>query len=146
MLLGAWMVGAWAALRVPYSISGARLLSVISRVDAGPGESPAHRGLDSAADPRVERALRVASRALLLLSRGRIVWRNTCLYRSVAQCLVLRHYGRTACVQVGVRRDGTAPDGNSQVQAHAWVVYGGPERVERQSGAGQFRVLAGPSA
>jgi hypothetical protein len=43
-------------------------------------------------------------------------WRNTCLYRSVAECLVLRHYGVPATLRIGVK------NGSGDIEAHAWVV------------------------
>jgi hypothetical protein len=46
-------------------------------------------------------------------------WRNTCLYRSVAECLALRRYGVPAVVRIGVRAgQGT----ETPIVAHAWVV------------------------
>jgi hypothetical protein len=64
-------------------------------------------------------ALRVARRALALLARvpGRR-WRATCLYESVAECLVLRARGVPAAVCIGVKR--TDGDG-AGIAAHAWV-------------------------
>lgn len=49
-------------------------------------------------------------------------WRNTCLYRSIAECLVLRYYGVPAAVRLGVRNE--APP-HGAIVAHAWVVYPG---------------------
>ncbi|MEO8563499.1 MAG: lasso peptide biosynthesis B2 protein [bacterium] len=42
-------------------------------------------------------------------------WRNTCLYRSVAECVALRALGLPARLVIGVG----APD--TEVVAHAWV-------------------------
>jgi hypothetical protein len=53
-------------------------------------------------------------------------WHNTCLYRSVAECLILRRYGVACRVQLGVARDSAAPE---MIKAHAWV-----EREDRLSG------------
>src|SRR5207237_1359994 len=58
------------------------------------------------------------------------VWRNTCLYRAVAECLVLRRYGVPCRLELGVARlgprgwglgagDDEAP---KRIMAHAWVV------------------------
>ena len=146
MVLGPWMVGAWAGLRAPFWTSGGRLHSVVDERYAAAAGTHAIEGLEPAADPRVVAALLAAKRALALLSRSRFIWRNTCLYRSVAECLVLRHYGRAAFVRIGVRRDaGDASAGVDEhllVQAHAWVMYAGPERVEPQRE--RFRALARP--
>ncbi|MGH7669485.1 MAG: lasso peptide biosynthesis B2 protein [Gemmatimonadaceae bacterium] len=71
--------------------------------------------------PRSEpvRALHTARRALRLLARipgGR--WRTSCLYESVAECLVLRRAGVPAAVCIGVKR---GADGTPGIEAHAWV-------------------------
>jgi hypothetical protein len=65
-------------------------------------------------------AVRAALRMLRLLARLRLPpWRNTCLYRSIAECLVLRRYGVPCRMQIGVAAR-TAADG--AIHAHAWVV------------------------
>lgn len=66
-----------------------------------------------------ERALRSARRALRLLSRlPGDRWRASCLYESVAECLVLRRAGIPAAVCIGVKREA---DGARGLAAHAWV-------------------------
>jgi len=70
----------------------------------------------------------VANRLLRVLARlpGNR-WRYTCLYRSVAECLVLRGYGVPAVVAIGVR------NATGDIEAHAWV-----ERADRAAaGSGQ---------
>lgn len=87
------------------------------------GSVAARRG-----DP--EPALRAARGALRLLARARLpLWRNTCLYRAVAECVVLRRYGIPSHVALGVTRPG---DG-SAIGAHAWVVRGDAEPVNAAS-------------
>jgi hypothetical protein len=49
-------------------------------------------------------------------------WRNTCLYRSVAECLALRRLGMPARLCIGVEEDGDSLD---HVAAHAWVEVDG---------------------
>ena len=49
-------------------------------------------------------------------------WRATCLYRAVAECLVLRAYGYPASLMLGVRGASDEP-----VTAHAWVQCAGLE-------------------
>jgi hypothetical protein len=86
-------------------------------------------------------ALRVAFSALRVLARLRRLggpWRNTCLYRSVAGCLVLRRHGSVATLRLGARASraetgasvtgmGSSTDvsaaapGHVGVSAHAWV-------------------------
>jgi hypothetical protein len=70
-----------------------------------------------------------ANRLLRLLARlpGHR-WRNTCLYRSVAECLVLRGYGVPAIVKIGVKND------TGDIEAHAWVVRA--DRAAQDSGQG----------
>ena len=99
------LVGARAALQSPRWIDGpglAELLREPPGADAG-GRVP--RG-----------ALGAAMVLLKVLGRlpGRR-WRNTCLYRGVAECLVLRHYGVGATLKIGVRS-------GEGIEAHAWVV------------------------
>lgn len=49
-------------------------------------------------------------------------WRNTCLYRSVLQTVLLRRAGRSAVLRLGAAK---GPSGSTV--AHAWVeVYGEP--------------------
>src|SRR5688500_8903774 len=50
----------------------------------------------------------LAARLLSRLSRSRLggVWRDTCLYQSVATCVVLRYYGAPAVLKLGAKRDG----------------------------------------
>ena len=74
-----------------------------------------------------ERPIRIANSTLRVLAKipgGR--WRNTCLFRSVAECAVRREYGVPARVAIGV--DSVEGD----VVAHAWVeVAGSDERDSR---------------
>lgn len=61
----------------------------------------------------------VAHRSLALLARVRLpLWRNTCLFRSVAECLVRQLHGAEYRLRIGVAA-GVAVHG---VAAHAWVV------------------------
>ncbi len=116
--------GTTAALAAPAALTRAGL-RILMR-DAGPPRA------DARPDDELALALGSAARAIALLAgaSARVgaagLWRNSCLYRSVAQCLVLRAYGRRARVALGA---GQLPGG--AVGAHAWVVYGGPEPVER---------------
>ena len=105
--LGQIALGARAAWRAPAIISHglAELLAPPPRASVGDG-----------VDARL--AVRASYAAIARLARvapGR--WRNTCLYRSVAECLVLRAHGLPARVVIGVGTSGDAED----VIAHAWV-------------------------
>ena len=76
--------------------------------------------------PHPELAIRTSARAIRVLGRVPFLpWRNTCLYRSVAECLVLRSFGLGCRLELGVSRE--RPDGDGIV-AHAWV-----ERTGRPS-------------
>ena len=115
---GAVLAGVRAALAAPRWIDGAGLQELM-RAPAPPGpERHVPRGGVGAA----LRLLRVLGR----LPGNR--WRNTCLYRSVAECLVLRRYGVPAIVKIGVRNDG------GEIDAHAWVVRA--DRAAQDSGMG----------
>ena len=108
-LPGVAVTGVWAALRVPLWLRGRRWTELLS--------PPA--GAAAAAPPRgAARAARGAVRVLAAVPGS--PWRNTCLYRSVAECLALRRYGVPAVVRIGVRAaDGP---GKQPILAHAWVV------------------------
>ena len=99
-------------------------------------------------------ASRVAFAVLVRLARvvpGR--WRATCLYRSVAECLVLRQLGLPARVVIGVgpgdsvRTAGRAsPAGGvsaarDEVIAHAWVECEGVECMASR-GAAELEALS----
>jgi len=79
-------------------------------------ERPAGSATGSGSDAAL--AVRAAHASLARLARvGGTRWRNTCLYRSVAECVVLRSFGLPAYVVIGVGA-GAAP---VDVIAHAWV-------------------------
>ena len=101
-------VGAMATLRVPFWLGTARLNELLAE--------PRHANRRGG-DP--ELAVRAAFLALRLLARLRFpLWRNTCLYRSIAQCLVLRGYGVPCRLRIGVT---TPNDKAASIDAHAWV-------------------------
>jgi hypothetical protein len=109
-LAGVAATGVWAALRVPLWLRGRRWTELLS-----PPPGPVSR----AEPPRgAARAARGAVKVLAAVPGS--PWRNTCLYRSVAECLALRRYGVPAVVRIGVRTaDGP---GTQPILAHAWVV------------------------
>lgn len=119
-------IGIAAALRAPLWISGARFKSTI-----GDGPIPVVAGQ---ADPELVRALHVANRMTAQLARTKTLWRNTCLFRSMAQYLVLRAFDRPASIRIGVRNASA-----EYIHAHSWVAYGGPEAV--QGGGAEFQEL-----
>jgi hypothetical protein len=70
-----------------------------------------------AVDPAA--AIKAAHRALRVLARiPGSPWRNTCLYRSVAECVLLRAHGVAARLCLGVE---SQPGSRPGVEAHAWV-------------------------
>jgi hypothetical protein len=119
---GPYLVGVTAALSLPLWLAGERLAQLVR----APGPLRRRRG-----DPAA--ALRAAQRALRMLARTRLPWwRNTCLYRALAECLVLRRYGIACRVELGVTRSGEA------IGAHAWVVRG---KAEPERSAGSMAVF-----
>ncbi|HEX6575579.1 MAG TPA: lasso peptide biosynthesis B2 protein [Gemmatimonadaceae bacterium] len=114
-------VGVRAALRAPLWASGDRLKSAL---ESHVGES-ANR---THTDPRLVVALRVANGTVRQLARTHTAWRNTCLYRSAAQYLVLKDFGRDAAIRIGVKNVQHHDD--QEVAAHSWVLHDGPELVQ----------------
>ncbi len=120
-------IGISAAVRSPLWITGSRLQRLVRGVT---NSSHVSHGAES--------ATRTAARTLRVLAHLPLLpWRNTCLYRSIAECLVLRSCGIGYRLQLGVSRDATS--GNSIV-AHAWV-----ERSDK-TGPDDSRVLLRPSS
>lgn len=110
--LRAAAVGAWAALRTPAWLTASRMQLLMA--------PPAPR--EPVPPPRAAlRASRAALRMLGYLPRS--PWRNTCLYRSVAECLLLRAHGAAAMLRIGVRPD----ERGGEILAHAWVVHLQPD-------------------
>ena len=103
---GAVLAGVHAALAAPRWIEGARLQELMREPEPSGLERPVPRGGTGA-------ALRLL-RVLAHVPGQR--WRNTCLYRSVAECLVLRRYGVPAVLKIGVKNT------SGDIEAHAWVV------------------------
>jgi hypothetical protein len=110
-----WL-GALAALRTAKWIQSPRFSELLTLPD---GASAVPR-----TEPEV--ALRAARRTLRLLARmpGHR-WRASCLYESVAECLVLRRSGVPAAVCIGVKR---GADGKPGIEAHAWVARNESDR------------------
>jgi hypothetical protein len=105
-------VGIGAAVRTPAWLRDERLRRLVDGVEQSiPPQLVPHHAL---------RAARVTLRAL-----GRaplLPWRNTCLFRSIAECLVLRRFGIACRLRVGVRHAG---DVSTAIEAHAWVEWSG---------------------
>jgi len=99
---------------------------------------PARHAARGASDPAL--AIRAAHRTLRYLARlPGSRWRNTCLFRSVAECVLLREHGIAARLCIGIEpQDNTA----SGVGAHAWVES--PVKLPRSAPPGASMVrLAG---
>jgi hypothetical protein len=127
---GGVLAGARAALAVPRWLEGPHMARLLQ---------PSSHVLPGAAPPRG--AIRSAMTLVQLLARvPGSPWRNTCLYRSVAECLVLRRYGVSARLCIGVRSEGAE---GGAISAHAWVerADGRPAASTRGAEAHQPLVL-----
>ena len=93
-------------------------------------------------DALAHQATAMAFVALHRLRRLR-AWRSTCLFRAVAECLILRALGRPAVLRLGVARRGAAAD----VTAHAWAECPGHRCLSADGGEGAaYRPLHGSPA
>jgi hypothetical protein len=123
-------IGMRAAWAVPGTI-GTRLAPLLEHPHGVPPETI----------PDVRLAVRAAHGLLARLARVGGPrwrrWRNTCLYRSVAECLVLRDLGLPAYVVIGVGA-GAAP---ADVIAHAWVECEGVRCISTR-GQAELETLA----
>lgn len=110
--LGPLWLGLTSAWRTERWIEGRGLRAL---ADGLPGDGAVAGGREEVA----AEAERWAGRTLRVLARlpGRR-WRATCLYRSVAACLVRRELGLPVRLALGVRPDALQPRG---VAAHAWT-------------------------
>jgi hypothetical protein len=106
--------GIWAAARVPFQLRGRALDALMAAPEPAATPRPVPRGAVGAANRMVAALARVPGSP----------WRDTCLYRSIAECLVLRRYGVPAFVRIGVRNE-NPPHG--RIMAHAWVVRAGDD-------------------
>ncbi len=99
------LIGMWAAFVAPRWLEGGRFQSLLNF------EAEAVTKLQT------DHAVRTSQRTLSLLARlPKSPWRNTCLFRSIAECIILRRAGISARICLGVRKDNT-----NAVNAHAWV-------------------------
>jgi hypothetical protein len=122
--LGVGVRSAWA---VP-GVIGRRLAPLLER--------PVSTAAPASTDARL--AVRASHAALARLARvSGTHWRNTCLYRSVAECLVLRWFGLPAYVVIGVGNGAERAD----VIAHAWVECDGVQCLSTR-GQAELETLA----
>jgi hypothetical protein len=126
--LRAAVSGVGAAWRV-----AARLDDDLAGLLKPPTELPKERR--PSADRLSGVSLRYSRRTLRLLAvlpGGR--WRNTCLYRGAAECLLLRGYGIPARLCLGVRNDaadvGPGDEHACDIRAHAWVEVADPGQAQ----------------
>src|SRR5438552_7631783 len=104
--------GAVAALQAPLWLGRGKLVRLIGQPAPIDLIGPTHAA-------RAALAVRAAHLTLRLLSRAAFpVWRNTCLYRAVAECLLLRRYGIPCHLELGIANH----DAPGRITAHAWVV------------------------
>jgi hypothetical protein len=125
--LGIGLRAAWSAP----DLIGRRLAPLLEL----PERAPSANGSDGA-DVRL--AVRASHAAIARLARvPGARWRNSCLYRSVAECVVLRTFGLPARVVIGVGAGAAARD----VIAHAWVECEGVRCVSTR-GQAELETLA----
>jgi hypothetical protein len=124
-------VGAGAALSTPLWLHGRRWRTLL----AAPEQATAPSAATLAGAEGAIRAGRFWLRQLARIPGG--VWRNTCLFRSVAECLVLRRRGVDARLRIGVGREA---DG---IIAHAWVQRPGQPDADADPRAAELRILDG---
>lgn len=127
-------IGLRAAWIAP-SVIGHSLGSLL----AIPPGAPSLGGVTDAPDARL--SVRVSHAALARLARVRPSrWRNTCLYRSVAECLVLRAVGLPARIVIGVGASAV----DAGVIAHAWVECAGVDCLSTR-GLAELETFASPA-
>jgi|GEM_PF-2133322 len=123
----ACFIGGRAALSTPYWLHAGRLATLRSSDGLAPLAAPA---AGSAL------AVRVAIGLVQRLSRVPLSpWKDTCLFRSVAECLALRGSAIPARLVIGVRNS-QPPFG--AIEAHAWV-----SRGEGEGAHSQYQPLSG---
>ena len=122
-----WWAGALAAFDAPAWVAADRLAELLT-LPTGSSAVP---------HPEPDGALRTARFTLRLLARlPGARWRTSCLYESVAECLVLRRSGVPAAVCIGVKRQGDGAPGTGALgnaarglAAHAWVARNESDRT-----------------
>ena len=126
-------IGVRAALRAPRYVND----DLGSLLQAREGPAPSGGRIDLSL-----RTARRGVRALALLPGS--PWRNTCLFRSIAECLALREHGIPARLRLGVRgAPGAEPGAPGGIDAHAWVEWEGTD--DTSSGDGFTPIVAGSS-
>ena len=130
-----WWLALRAVMRAPHAIEHELAQLLVA--------APESAARSSATD--AEYTVRLAHRILGRLGRLRRLsvhrWRTTCLYRSVAECIVLRDLGFPARVLIGARADDTT----GTIAAHAWVECDGVQCASSR-GDDRFEVLSASSA
>lgn len=128
----------WAAFVTPRWLEGGRFQSLLDFELERVGGATQADATQGSATRQSDHAVRTSRRTLSLLGRlPRSPWRNTCLYRSVAECILLRRAGISARVCLGVRKNAT-----NAVNAHAWVETSTGIRLETSDDAeGNYVVL-----
>lgn len=127
----ALLLGAATAVSLPLDLSRGRL----QRWMAEPAASPRAPLRD------VEGATRAGLATLRLLARLRLpLWKNTCLFRSILRCRLLRLAGRPAVLRIGAAR----PEGPAgELSLHAWVELDGRAIAEEVGAFTPLRAAGG---
>lgn len=127
--LRAYLNGIGAALSVPFWLRRGGVGMALLVKGGGEAVPRGNHGDHDAAVWAAHATLRVLARA------GLPWWRNTCLFRAVAECLVLRRYGISCRVELGVTR----PENGGAIGAHAWVARG--KGVDRRRAASASHIV-----
>jgi len=121
----AMTTGVYATFVAPWWIAGRRLDSLLTDAPSTHTGFAMHHDLHHDAITLGVRATQWLLPRLARLPRS--AWRNTCLYQSVAECVLLRTLGISATLVLGVRSTAdaihtTEPSENAPaIAAHAWV-------------------------
>lgn len=110
-------IGVWAVVVTPRWLSTDRLGSLLTlSTDHGRVSKTPLTPIDS------QLAIRVSRHTLHTLARlPASPWRNTCLFKSASECLILRRLGVPARIALGVKKESSLSSDATPVQAHAWV-------------------------
>lgn len=128
-----WLVPVWLLLGVAKAaISLATLKKLLATIGRQADPFPFR---PVASPDQVRRALLIGR--VVRLAAGYTPWESNCFPQAVVACLLLRLHRVPYALYFGVRR----PDGQQDLEAHAWVVSG-PVDVTGGASFGHFTVVS----